>query len=67
MLTELNGKDFPNLKVNLNTNGVMFTPKTWNNLHKIHNNLHNCRISIDARNKKKHMKQKLDWAETGMC
>ena len=25
MLTELNGKDFPNLKVNLNTNGVMFT------------------------------------------
>lgn len=48
MLTELNGKDFPNLKVNLNTNGVMFTPKTWNNLHKIHNNLHNCRISIDA-------------------
>lgn len=48
MLENINGYDFPNLRINLNTNGVMFTPKNWNKLEKIHNNLQNCRISFDA-------------------
>lgn len=48
MLENINGHNFPNLKVNLNTNGVMFTPKNWHKLHKLHKNLHNCRISLDA-------------------
>jgi molybdenum cofactor biosynthesis enzyme MoaA len=48
MLENIDGSQFPNLKVNLNTNGVMFTPKNWYKLDKLHENLHNCRISLDA-------------------
>lgn len=48
MLERIDGNMFPNLTVNLNTNGVMFTPKNWDKLYKIHDNLGNCRISLDA-------------------
>lgn len=48
MLQRIDGKDFPNLEVYLQTNGVMFTPKIWNKISKIHNNLRNCSISFDA-------------------
>lgn len=48
MLFNIDGTKFTNLKVNLNTNGVMFTEKNWDKLFKIHSNLHNCRISLDA-------------------
>jgi len=48
MLQKIDGKNFPNLEVNLQTNGVMFTPKNWNRIHKIHNNLKQCAISFDA-------------------
>jgi sulfatase maturation enzyme AslB (radical SAM superfamily) len=48
MLQKLDGKDFPNLTVNLQTNGVMFTPKNWDRINKIHTNLRRCAISFDA-------------------
>jgi len=48
MLQNLQGKDFPNLQINLQTNGVMFTPKMWSKLNKIHKNLRRCAISFDA-------------------
>jgi hypothetical protein len=48
MLQNIDGSKFPNLKVNLQTNGVMFTPKMWNKIEKIHSNLQNCAISFDA-------------------
>jgi len=48
MLSKIDGKDFPNLEVNLQTNGVMFTPKNWNRISKIHSNLRRCAISFDA-------------------
>lgn len=48
MLQSINGQDFPNLEVNLQTNGVMFTPKNWERIYKIHNNLRRCAISFDA-------------------
>lgn len=48
MLYNIDGTKFPNLKINLQTNGVMFTPKMWNKLHKIQNQLRACRISFDA-------------------
>ena len=48
MLQSIDGRKFPNLKVNLNTNAVIFTPKNWHKIYKIHNNLQNCRISFDA-------------------
>ena len=48
MLSRLDGKDFPNLSIHMQTNGVMYTPKMWKKIKKIHNNLRNCRISFDA-------------------
>lgn len=48
MLWNINGEDFPNLLVNLQCNGVMFTPKMWDKINKIHNNLADVRISFDA-------------------
>jgi organic radical activating enzyme len=48
MLEKIDGKDFPNLEVNMQTNGVMFTPKNWKRIYKIHNNLRSCAISFDA-------------------
>ena len=51
MLWNIDGQKFPNLKVNLQCNGVMFTPKMWDKIHKIHNNLRSCRISFDAGSK----------------
>jgi MoaA/NifB/PqqE/SkfB family radical SAM enzyme len=48
MLEKIDGKNFPNLEVNMQTNGVMFTPKNWNRIHKIHKNLRRCAISFDA-------------------
>ena len=51
MLQNINGYDFPNLTIAMQTNGTMFTPKIWDSLHKIHNNLGVCRISFDAGNK----------------
>jgi len=47
-LFELNGEDFPNMTVNLQTNGVMFTPRNFDRIHKIHGNLQNLLISLDA-------------------
>ena len=48
MLQKIDGSLFPNLEVNLQTNGVMFTPKNWERIYKIHNNLRRCAISFDA-------------------
>lgn len=48
MLEKIDGAQFPNLEVYLQTNGVMFTPKMWNKLSKLHHNLRNCSISFDA-------------------
>jgi len=48
MLIGINGKDFPNLRVNLTTNAVMFTPKMWNLISGIHKNLADIEISFDA-------------------
>lgn len=48
MLYNINGNDFPNLKIDIQTNGLLFTKTMWNKLHKIHNNLRTCEISLDA-------------------
>ena len=48
MLYNIEGDKFPNLSVNFQSNGVMFTPKIWDKLHKIHTNINHCRVSFDA-------------------
>ena len=44
----LDGDRFPNLKINLQTNGVLFTPETWRRIGKIHRNLQGVLVSFDA-------------------
>jgi Radical SAM superfamily/4Fe-4S single cluster domain/Iron-sulfur cluster-binding domain len=48
LLTRLDGHSLPNLKIVLQTNAVMLTPKVWHEMHGIHGNLHSISISIDA-------------------
>lgn len=47
-LFEFNGTDYPKLKINLNTNGVLLTQSVFSKMKKIHSNLSNIIISIDA-------------------
>lgn len=48
LLFNIDGKIFPNVSINLQTNGVMFTEKYWNRMHKIHPNINSVIISFDA-------------------
>ncbi len=47
-LFEIDGADFPNLKVNLQTNGLLLTPRNWNRIRGIHGNLGEVIVSFDA-------------------
>lgn len=47
-LFELDGEDFPNLGVNLQTNGVLLTPKNWRRMQRIHKNINTVLVSFDA-------------------
>ena len=38
----------PNININLQTNGVMFTEKYWDKMHKLHNNINTVIVSYDA-------------------
>jgi len=44
----VDGNDFPNLKINLQTNGVLLTPKNWRRMHRIHGNIETVLVSFDA-------------------
>jgi sulfatase maturation enzyme AslB (radical SAM superfamily) len=47
-LFALNGREYPNMRINLQTNGVLLTPKTWRRMHAIHENIGAVFLSIDA-------------------
>jgi MoaA/NifB/PqqE/SkfB family radical SAM enzyme len=47
-LEELDGSKFPNLIIDLQTNGVLFTPIMWGRLYKIHKNIGQVMVSVDA-------------------
>ena len=47
-LLELDGSKFPNMKINILTNGVMLTEKVIRQLHRIHKNIKLITISVDA-------------------
>lgn len=47
-LYNLNGEDFPNMRINLQTNGVLLTPRNWQRMHKIHKNIATVLVSFDA-------------------
>jgi len=47
-LFALDGRKYPNMRINLQTNGVLLTPKTWRRMHAIHENIEYVFLSIDA-------------------
>lgn len=63
MLYNLDGSKFPNLSVDLQTNGTLFTEKMWHKLNKIHDNLGHCQVSFDAGTKETYEKVRVggDW------
>ncbi len=47
-LEELDGTLYPNLRLDFQTNGLLLTPITWERIKKIHKNIGNISVSIDA-------------------
>jgi MoaA/NifB/PqqE/SkfB family radical SAM enzyme len=48
LLETLDGKNFPGLEINLQTNGVLFTENTWDRMKKLHDNIMVTLVSFDA-------------------
>lgn len=48
LIESIDGKDFPNLRLDLFTNGVLLTPEQWQKLERVHGNIGMISISIDA-------------------
>ena len=48
LLCSIDGSKCPNVKIDLQTNGVMFTPVYWKKMYKIHKNISTVLISLDA-------------------
>jgi sulfatase maturation enzyme AslB (radical SAM superfamily) len=48
LLYTLNGPDFPNMRVALQTNGVLLTPRNWQRMKAIHENISSVIFSFDA-------------------
>lgn len=51
-LFNIDGEQYPNLRIGLQTNGVLMTPKYWNRIERIHKNINHIIISFDAATKK---------------
>lgn len=47
-LFTVDGKDFPGLRLHLQTNGVMFTRKNWERMSRLHGHLETVWVSFDA-------------------
>jgi MoaA/NifB/PqqE/SkfB family radical SAM enzyme len=47
-LFNFDGKKYPKLDINIQSNGVLFTPEVWDHMKKIHNNINEVIISLDA-------------------
>ena len=54
-LESLNGENFPNLTIDLQTNGVLLNEKMWEKLKKIHNNINSIFLSLDAASKETYL------------
>ena len=48
LLTSLDGSEYPGLRIHLQTNGVMFTQSMWERLARIHANIGEVIVSLDA-------------------
>jgi len=48
LLYSLDGSDYPNMQIALQTNGVLLTPRNWQRMQAIHRNIVSVIISFDA-------------------
>ena len=48
LLYSLKGSDFPNMQIALQTNGVLLTPRNWQRMKDVHQNIISVIISFDA-------------------
>jgi len=66
-LLNFNPDKYPNLKFDIRTNGTMLTPRLWDRLSNIHNNINELRISIDAGYKETYdkLRKGSDWHQVG--
>ncbi len=48
LLYSLDGSDFPNMEIALQTNGVLLTPRNWQRMKGVHANISSIIISFDA-------------------
>ncbi len=48
LLFEMEGVKYPKLKIQIVTNGQLFTPENWEKMHKIHKNIDTVYVSVDA-------------------
>jgi MoaA/NifB/PqqE/SkfB family radical SAM enzyme len=48
LLYSLDGSDFPNMEIALQTNGVLLTPRNWERMKGVHGNISSIIISFDA-------------------
>jgi hypothetical protein len=51
LLSKLNRRDFPNLKLEIITNGTLFTPREWVKFPGIHDMIESIRVSTDGATK----------------
>jgi MoaA/NifB/PqqE/SkfB family radical SAM enzyme len=47
-LFNFDGQEYPNMDVNIQSNGVLFTKANWEKMEKIHGNINEVLISLDA-------------------
>lgn len=62
-LIDFDGTKYPHIKINLQTNGVMFTKKMWELMSKCHDNIGTVLVSIDAATEETYDKVRVggDW------
>lgn len=48
LLSSIDGSQFPNVRFNLQSNGVLFTPDNWERIRGLHRNIDRVMISLDA-------------------
>jgi hypothetical protein len=48
LLTSLDGRDFPNVTIDLQTNGVLFHPRNWQRIERLQPNIGEVMVSLDA-------------------
>jgi wyosine [tRNA(Phe)-imidazoG37] synthetase (radical SAM superfamily) len=58
-LQNIDSKEYPELKISILSNGLLFDEKAWNSLSKCHTSIKSVQISVDAASEEKYEKIRL--------